>query len=216
MDNLQKPPQWLIDLLPDARGFLEGGGWLAILGVGGLLVLLLLWLLGKRLLGGLFRREPAGPRKDPLIVDLAAIPPAPPHSGDVRLTVEGIPMRMRLVIVAPAGTAYDVGPEMVPALLDRVVPGLADAIKRDNPEIRIWSGQLSTEGFANTFHRNTPVPEGEKNPSRWVLLAGRGDLGGRQVMIGLCLQAVKAHTIGRRTLKPHEWATALRVKVMET
>src|SRR4051794_23272755 len=34
MDDLLKPPEWLINLMPDARGFLEGGGWLAILGVG--------------------------------------------------------------------------------------------------------------------------------------------------------------------------------------
>ncbi len=216
MDEIQKPPQWLTDLLPEARGFLESGGWLALLGVGSLLVLLLLWLIGRRLFAGLFHREPAGPRTDLSAEDLASIPPAPPHSGDMRLTVEGIPVRLRLVIVAPAGTTYTIGQEMIPALLDRVVPGLAEAIKRDRPEVRIWPGQLSTEGFANAFHRNTPVPEGEKSPSRWVLLAGRGDLGGRQVMVGLGLQAVKPHTIGRRTLKPHEWATALRVKVMDT
>jgi hypothetical protein len=216
MDELKKPPQWLIDLLPEARGFLEGGGWLAILGVGGLLLLLLLWLAVVRPIRGLFRHEPEAPRVDPVAEDLSAIPPAPPHSGDVRLTVEGIPVRLRLVVMAPAGTAYTLAPELVPALLDRVVPGLADAVKRDSPEIRIWPGQLSTDGFAHSFHRNTPIPEGERKPSRWVLLAGRADLGERQVMVGLALQTIKPHTIGRRTLKPHDWAMTLRVKVMET
>jgi hypothetical protein len=216
MDELRKPPQWLTDLLPQARGFLEGGGWLAVLGVGGLLALLLLWLLVVRPLRGLFRREPEPVPAAPPGEDLSAIQPAPPHSGDVRLTVEGIPVRLRLVVLAPAGTAYTLTPELVPALLDRVVPGLADAVKRDSPEVRIWLGQLSTEGFANAFHRHTPVPEGERQPSRWVLLAGRGDLGERQVMVGLALQAVKPHTIGRRTLRPHDWATTLRVKVLET
>ena len=211
MNDLQKPPQWLTDVLPEARGFLEGGGWLAALGLGALLILLLLWLM----LRGLFRREPAPPPVAPLGENLAALPPAPPHTGDVRLTVEGFPVRLRLVIMAPAGTAYQLTPEMVPALLDRVIPGLGEAFRRDAPEVRLWPGQLSTEGFANTFHRSTPAPEGDRKPSRWVLLAGRGDLGERQVMIGLCLQAVKEHTIGRRTLKPHEWATTLRVKVAE-
>jgi hypothetical protein len=215
MDDLLKPPRWLLDLLPDARGFLEGGGWLAVLGVGGLLVLLLLWLTVGRMLRGLFRREPGPPPAALPREDLAALPPAPPHSGDLRLTVEGIPVRLRLVIMAPAGTAYALTPEMVSALLDRVVPGLGEALKRDAPEVRLWPGQLSTEGFANTFHRSTPAPEGDRKPSRWVMLAGRGDLGERQVMIGLCLQAVKEHTLGRRTLKPHEWATALRVRVPE-
>jgi hypothetical protein len=216
MDELQKPPKWLTDLLPEARGFLEGGGWLAVLGVGGLLLLVLLWLTAGRMMRGLFRRAPEAPPQADLREDLAAIAPPPPHSGDVRLTVEGFPVRLRLVILAPAGTAYRLTPEMVPALLDRVVPGLGEAIKRDAPEVRIWPGQLSTEGFANTFHRNTPVPEGERKPSSWVLLAGRADLGERQVLVGLGLQAVKPHTIGRRTLKPHDWATTLRVKVMGT
>jgi hypothetical protein len=34
--------------------------------------------------------------------------------------------------------------------------------------------------------------------------------------VGLGLQTVKPSTLGRRTLKAHEWATALRLKVMET
>jgi hypothetical protein len=216
MDELTKPPQWLVDLFPAARGFLEGGGWLAILGGGVLLVLLLLWLAVVRPMRRLSRREPVIPRADPLVEDISAIPPASPHFGDVRLTVEGIPVRLRLVIMAPAGTAYMLAPELVPALLDRVVPGLAEAVKRDSPEVRIWPGQLSTDGFAHAFHRNTPVPEGERTPSRWVLLAGRADLGERQVMVGLALQTIKPQTIGRRTLKPHDWATTLRIKVLET
>ncbi len=213
MDEIKKPPQWLIDLLPQARGFLEGGGWLAILGVGGLLVLLILWLLLRGLFGGRSRR---GVRDGPRQVsreDLEAIPPPPPSSGDMQLTVEGLPVRLRLVVVAPAGTAYEIAPETVPEILDQVVPGLAEALQRDQPQTRVWPGQLSYEGFANTFHRSTPIPEGEKSPSRWAMLAGRADLEGRKVLVGLALQAIRPNSVGRRTLKGHEWATVLRVRV---
>jgi hypothetical protein len=216
MDELKKPPQWLINLLPEARGFLEGGGWLAVLGVGGLLILLLLWLLLRGLLGGGSRRKPRAAPRQVSAEDLQAIPPPPPHSGDLRLTVEGLPMRLRLVVVAPAGTAYTIDPDRVPEILDQVVPGLGEALKRDEPQTRIWPGQLSYEGFANTFHRSTPVPEGEKNPSRWAILAGRADLEGHKVLVGLALQAVRPNSVGRRTLKGHEWATVLRVKVLES
>jgi hypothetical protein len=211
MADLLTPPEWLIDRMPGARGFLEGGGWLAVLGVGGLLLLLLL----GALIRGLFRRLPQGEAEVDLEEDLSALPPAPPHAGDVRLTVDGIPVRLRLVVLAPAGKGQAPEPEMAAAVLDRVVPGLGDVARRDGPQTRVWLGQLSYEGFANTFHRNTPVPEGEKKPSCWVLLAGRADLGGRQVLLGLALQAVKPNTLGRRTLKPHEWATTLRLKVVE-
>jgi hypothetical protein len=212
MADLLTPPDWLIERMPAARGFLESGGWLAFLGVGGLLLLLLLWML----LRGLFRGESQADAEIDLEEDLAALPAPPPQSGDMRLTVDGVPVRLRLVVLAPAGKGSSLDPEMTPVVLDRVVPGLGDVAKRDSPQTRVWLGQLSYEGFANTFHRNTLIPEGEKQPSPWVLLAGRADIGGRQVLLGLALEAVKPSTLGRRTLKPHEWATILRLKVVGT
>ncbi|MCI0463374.1 MAG: hypothetical protein L0Z62_41080 [Gemmataceae bacterium] len=211
--NLGKPPQWLSDLLPDeVRNFLEGGGWWLVLGVLALLILLLLWTLVR----GLFAGKPAPVRRSAdLEEDLESIGPAPPHSGDRKLTIEGVPVRLRLVVLAPAGDVMQVRAERAGEVLNRVVQGLADIVERDQPLVRVWPRQLSYEGFATSFHRNTPVPEGEKNPSRWILLAGRADLGGRQVLIGLALQAVKPTTIGRKTLKPHQWDTLLRLKVMD-
>ncbi len=211
--NLGKPPQWLSDLLPEGvRNFLEGGGWWIVLGVLALLILLLLWALLRRLFAG----QPAPERRAPdLEEDLEALGPAPPHSGDRKLTVEGVPVRLRLVVLAPAGDVMQVKADRVGELLNRVVQGLGDIVERDQPRVRVWPKQLSYEGFATSFHRHTPVPEREKNPSRWILMAGRADLGGRQVLIGLALQAVKPTTIGRKTLKPHEWDTLLRLKVMD-
>jgi hypothetical protein len=211
--NLGKPPQWLSEMLPEGvRSFLEGGGWWIVLGFLGLLILLILWSLVR----GLFAGKPAPERKSAnLEEDLDALGPAPPHSGDRKLTVEGVPVRLRLVVLAPAGDVMRVRAERAGEVLDRVVQGLGDIVERDRPLVRVWPKQLSYEGFANSFHRNTPVPEGEKTPSRWVLIAGRADLGGRQVLVGLALQAVKPTTIGRKTLKPHEWDTLLRLKVMD-
>src|SRR5262249_45355839 len=154
-------------------------------------------------LGRLFRGRPraAAPKgaDGELEEDLESIGPAPPPSGDRKLTIEGIPVRLRLVVLAPAGTGYEVSEGMAAKVLARVVPGLGDVIERDRPRTRVWPHQLSYEGFANTFHRNTPVPEGEDNPSPWVLLAGRADVGGRQVLVGLGLQAARPNRIGRRT-----------------
>jgi hypothetical protein len=218
--DLTRPPQWsqwMNDLLPEgARDFLNVGGWYGVLGVAGLLLLLLLWAVLGGLVRGLFRRPPAAPPKDELGEDLSAIPPAPPHSGDVRLTVEGTPVRLRLVVVAPAGTGYTIPADAVHELLDRALPGLGEIAARDQPRTRVWPKQLSYEGFANTFHRNTPVPEGEKKPSCWVLVAGRADLGARPVLIGLGLQTVRPSTLGRMTLEPHQWGTVLRVRVKES
>src|SRR4051794_17532579 len=145
---LSKPPDWLVNNVPEgARDFLQGGGWWAVLGAGGLLVLLLLWLTVGRLVGGMFRREPPPPVKDDLKEDLASVPDAAPGTGDRKLTIEGVPVRLRLVVVAPAGTAYDLKSDAIPKLLDRVLPGLGDVVAADQPRVRIWPKQLSTDGF---------------------------------------------------------------------
>jgi hypothetical protein len=75
--------------------------------------------------------------------------------------------------------------------------------------------QLSYEGFAKHFHRNTITPEPEGELTRWVMVAGRAKLGKKQIMLGLALQAVKPTTVGRKTVDSHEWATVLRVRVRE-
>jgi hypothetical protein len=215
MDFLENPPQWLTDLLPPgARGFLENGGWWVVLGVGGLLVLLLVWLLLRPLFR---RRRRAGPPQErpKLEEDLASYPPLPPSTGDRRLTVEGVPVRLRLVVFAPAGTESEIDPEDVHRLLDLVLPGLGAIAKHDRTRFRFWPTQLSYEGFAKHFHRNTPLPEGEGQPSRWVLVAGRAKVGGQSFMLGVGLQAIAPTPMGRRTLQPHEWPTVFRIRVRE-
>src|SRR5262249_24565712 len=150
------------------------------------LVLLMLWMLLRSLFRRRRKRSPPKPRDD-LEEDLESLPPAPQSTGDRRLTVEGVPVRLRLVVVAPAGTGYNVKPETINKVLDRVLPGLGAVAETDQPRTCIWPKQLSYEGFANTFHRNTPIPEGEHEPTRWVLVAGRADIGDHQILIGLGL-----------------------------
>jgi hypothetical protein len=212
MEFLKKPPKWLSDALPEGvRGILEGGGWYAVLGIVGVIILLLLW----KLVGPLFRAK--GPpakvkEKDVLEEDLAAFSPLPPPGGNLRLTAEGVPVRLRLVVLAPAGTAFQIDPASVNKILDQVLPGLGNQAAQDQPRVRIWPKQLSYEGFAQTFHNNTAFPEGETEVSRWVLVAGRAKLGGQSVLIGLGLQAARPTPVGRRTLQPHEWPTVLRIR----
>jgi hypothetical protein len=215
MDFLQKPPQWLNDALPDAaRDVLQNGGWYAILGVGALVVLLILWAIVRPLFRR--RRRPARAERSEIAVeDLASYPPPAPSTGDRRLTVEGVPVRLRLVVLAPAGVAYQVNADTVNDVLEQVLTGLGSIAAADLPRVRVWPAQLSYEGFANTFHRNTPMPEGEKEPSRWVLVAGRARMGGQSLMVGLGMQAIKPTTVGRKTLQPHEWSTVLRIKVRD-
>jgi hypothetical protein len=212
MDFAQTQPL-LADLLPpEVRAFLDGGGWWAVAGVGGLLGLLLLWAVLRPLLRG--RRRPV---KEPpkLEEDLAGYPPLPPSTGDRRLTVEGVPVRLRLAVLAPAGTESEIDPDGANGLLDLALPGLGKVAAGDRTRFRFWPTQLSYEGFAKHFHRNTRIPEGEGEPSRWVLVAGRVKAAGQSFMLGLGLQAISPTPLGRRSLRPHEWGTVLRIRGRE-
>lgn len=214
IDFLQKPPEWLTEELPEgAKDFLESGGWWAVLGFLALIAILIVWAIGSRFLA-LFQRKERVPKEN-LQEDLRTIPEAAPSTGDRRLTVDGVPVRVRLVVVAASGTDSPMDPASMPKLLDRVIVGLSDIVQHDQPQVRFWPVQYSTEGFVNTFHRNTPIPEGEHEPSRWVLIAGRARIGDKHVNLGFGLQAIRPTTLGRRTIKLHEWPEIFRIKVRE-
>ena len=40
-------------------------------------------------------------------------------------------------------------------------------------------------------------------------------VGKQQILLGLGLQAIKPTTVGRKTLKAHEWESVLRVRVRD-
>jgi hypothetical protein len=216
MEFLEKPPPWLTDALPEGlRDLLDKGGWWVLLGFAALVILLILWALLSRLVGALFGRRPVLLAPDELQERLADYPPPTTRSGRDQLTYEGLPVRLRLVVLAPAGKEHGITSEAVGPILERVVPGLGSIATHDQAQIRIWPSHLSYEGFAQRFHRNTPLPAGEYEPSPWIPLAGRAKLGRVQVLVGLALWAERATTLRRRTLEPHEWALALRVKQRE-
>jgi len=220
MEIFKKPPQWLVDALPEsAADLLKGWLWLVVLGFAALVVLLLIWAVGSKLWGMLFGPRVETAKKKRAQADLeetfADYPPLPPSKGDRQLLIENVPVRLRLVVVAPAGTESDIDPETIDKLLERVLPGLGSICQRDKPRVRIWPVQISYEGFARSFHRNTIVPEEEGEMSKWATIAGRAKLGKFQVMLGLGLQAIKPNTVGRVTIKAHEWPAVLRVKVRD-
>ncbi len=163
---------------------------------------------------GLRRQKKEGAATKPRR-ELSEYPPLKPSTGDRQLRVEGVPVRMRLVVIAPAGKDGEVDADDAEEMLERVLPGLGEIYRGDKPRVKVWPRQLSYEGFVKHFQRNMLTPEGEGEPSRWVLIGGRAKLGKQQIMLGLGLQAIKPTTVGRRTIDAHEWPTVLRVRVRD-
>lgn len=215
---MTRAPQWLVDAMPEGplRDFVQGWGWYVLLGVGGFIVLLLLWTVMRSLTAGT-KRVPGPARSLHLEENLADYPQAPPRTGDQRLLAEGTPVRLRLVVIAPAGSESEdsLDTANLERVLDRVLPGLGAIFKEDKPRVREWGQQVSYQGFATHFFRNMLTGDEEGELSRWVLVAGRVKLKGFQVMLGLALQAVKPTTIGQRTVDAHEWTSVLRVRTRD-
>jgi hypothetical protein len=206
-----KPPQWLMDLLPQAgRDFLDGGGWFLVLVVVAVLVLVVVGLV-LRSVAKLFARK-APPREESLHENLAEYPAAPGQPGPRRLLVEGSPARVRLVVIAPMGKQATVTAEQAAGLLEHVVRGLGNVCEHDKPRVRVWPPQLSVEGFGHQFHRHTAKPEREGQPSRWALAAGKARVGQSYILLGLALQTDEEQTLAPMVLKPEQWNQVLRIK----
>ena len=218
MDQLEQTLKPFFDLLPEgARSY--GMFILAGIVLVGLLVVVLLvrgtWrtLFGRTKPGG---AEPGGAESDREFQERLASYPPPRPPGDLQLTVYHVPVRLRLVVVAPAGKDHQVDATAIERLLDQVVPGLGAVAEQDRPRIRVWPAQLSHHGFAATFYRRTLVPEGEGHPSPWVLLAGRAQMGPQYVLLGVALLAGQPNTLGQRELDPNQWVDVLRLKKQDS
>jgi hypothetical protein len=186
-------------------------GGLAGAAAAGAVALIILFLLLRRMFGG--KKKSADVVDAGLRENLADYPPLKPGGGDRRLLVEGVPVRLRLVVLAPAGTSAEIEEGEVDGLLDKVLSGLGAIRAQDKPRVRLWPTQTSNEGFANKFHNNTIIPEGRGEMSPWTCVAGRARLGKTQVMVGLAMQAVKPNVLGRKTVEADQWAQVLRVRV---
>lgn len=138
--------------------------------------------------------------------------PEPPGVGERQLIMDGTPLRVRLVVAAPGTRDMILNEENLLPILEAVMPGLGTVVQADRPRIVIWPPQLSSQGFAPTFHRQTEKPESDGQSSRWVIVAGPANAGGQKILLGLALLAAKPCLLGRRTIDPERWNEAMKTE----
>jgi hypothetical protein len=215
LNSLLKP---ISDRLPQGiADYLNGGGWWIVLSVLALVLLLILLAVAGAIYRLLFRRQRLVP-PDPenrLREDLAAYPPPSGPAGPRRLLVEGMPARLRLVVLAPVGKEARIDPAATELLLEHVVRGLGEVVRHDRPQVRVWPAQLSNQGFSVTFQRLVKKPEPEGKRSRWTLVAGRNPPGRLPLLVGLALYTDQPTTLGRFNLEPDRWGDVLRVRARD-
>src|SRR5260370_30273230 len=144
MDHLEEFLRPVIDLLPESLQQY----WLAVLGAAALVVLLPLAWYKRRLLRALLRLPSRPVREEPrLDEDLANFVPPPGLPGPRRLFIEGVPARVRLVVVAPPGKGATIAETAIGEGLDQVRRGLG-AIAPPGPAAPPgWPRPLSARGF---------------------------------------------------------------------
>jgi hypothetical protein len=209
MEAIKSALEPITNLLP------EGARAIGVCVILGLLVVVVLGIL-LVLVRALFGRKPKSDKvweKD--VIDLASCPMPPKVKRKERLSIFHVPARLRLVVVAPVGREHTITEAMAAKLVDAIVPGLGSVVEADRPLVRIWPPQLSHEGFINTFHRCTIKPERDNTPSRWVLLAGKAQVGKKPVLLGLGAWADEPNTIGRKNLEPEDWIGRVRLERRE-
>jgi hypothetical protein len=209
----------VVNRLPQpVQDFLARGGWWVVFGVLGVVTLLWLRSLVRRLVGATRhrgKRKKRGMKKVgyKLREDLRQLGESFTEEGDQRITVKGLPARLRLVVLSLGSrNAGELSEEMSDRVLDWIKAGLAEATATDYPRVRVWPVFYSHDGFATAFAANVPIPEPKGTKSRWVLVSGQVRMGKAIIHVGLGLYADEPNTLRNLTVKGEKWAGVISVK----
>lgn len=177
-------------------------------GVGGLALLVILF----KMLSGKGKK----PHKDlekGQHENLDEYPDPPAAKGGKRLVLDGLDVRVRLVVFAPVGKEKrPIDVEEVPEMLDDILRGLSGFLKTDKPRVRVWPPQMSVNGWGPTFYRLVESPEDEGKKSNWIRVAGTIKISGKPFLLGLALWSDETNKVGTLTLEPTEWVKHLQIE----
>lgn len=159
------------------------------------------------------RSRPAG-ETDDLSVELSALKvESLPETGP-RLEYYGTPVRLAVLVLAPAGRGVSLPPkDELRELVDHLIPGLANVVDLHRPIFRRWPQQLSSQGFAQSFFSNIPLPGERGKGTPWCCAAGKFESGSRQFLVGLICRAEAPNSLSQVVVQHHgQWHDVLRVK----
>jgi hypothetical protein len=158
-------------------------------------------------------RQPRRGPADELAVDVGELNHSGPPADGPRLEFYGTPVRLAVVVVAPGGRGGELPPpDVLPGLMERLVPGMTHTIARHKPLICRWPVQLSSLGFAQAFFNQVALPGSRGKGTPWASLAGKLTIGDRSFLVGLVCCADKANALSQVVVE-HEgqWLDILRI-----
>ena len=198
-----------IERLPDTpRAFPVGLlVWsLSILAVA--IVLSIVWNLIRRR-----RREQAINEPD-LDIDVASLGEGGPAPGELQLEFYNLPMRLAGIVLAPVGRRRRLPPpDEMQAVIDSIVPGLAEVARAHRPVLYYWPTQLSPRGFAHSFFSHARLPGDAGKGTPWCSAAGVFRVDDQPVMAGLIMSAKSNNRFGQVIVELEtKWLDLLRIR----
>lgn len=185
---------------------------LAILAAAAAVLLLIAIGAVRKMLGR--RRLGRGRIEPELTIDVGRLSTEPPPESGPGLTFYNLPVRLVAIVLAPAGRAGTIpDAEGVPALLDAIVPGLADVVAAHKPVRLRWPEQLSASGFAHSFfmHAKLPGDGGKGTPLASAAGVAKTHLG--SVMVAMIVRAERPNSYGQQILETEgDWLRAFQTR----
>jgi len=149
-----------------------------------------------------------------LSIDLLALPADGPPATWPQLEFYGVPVRLAILVLAPAGRLASIPPkEKLRDTVESLLPGLAKVLDRHQPIFRRWPEQMSTQGFAQSFFNKMKLPgqAGMKTP--WCSVAGKFDDGDQQLLAGIVCCADSPNALSTVVVEHvGQWRDVLRVR----
>jgi hypothetical protein len=170
-----------------AEDFLNSGGWLVTLALVGATVIF--WpRIKKRRRKIVQYHQTLKLRRVPAKYELGFIGDAFTGLGPKQLTVNGVPARLRLVVLGRTlATAGRLSEEEVPRMLNGILHGMAEVMQYDSPRVHVWHDPRTHDGFRQKLLERVVFPQQKGEPTPWVLLIG--EMPGREspLLVGLAL-----------------------------
>jgi hypothetical protein len=183
---------------------------LQLLGAAGLLLVLILVLVR-------WWRRSAGkplPAAPDLGLDISHLEAKGPPADGPRLEFYGTPVRLAVLVIAPAGRYSQLPPShLLPVVLGQLVPGIAEVLDSHQPLVRRWPEQLSSQGFFQAFFNKVALPGSRGKGTPWCSIAGRLQVGEQNFLVGMVCSAGSPNALGQFTVE-HEgqWPDILRIR----
>jgi hypothetical protein len=181
-------------------------------GVITLVILTVLYVLYKMFLVG--KKKPVYEEPTDLAIDVTKLGNDGPPQGGPVLEFCNLPVRLVAVVLAPAGRARQLPPpDQFGDVFDAILPGLSKVVTAQQPLVRCWPTNISTQGFSHTVFRQCRLPGDSGKGTPWSTLAGVFKVGGQPMMAGLVMRAAEPNSIGQEIVENEgQWRTRLQIK----